>query len=601
MDVSIRFKCTNFIPLFLCFTLGITEIQNGKYTRQIETYSLTVPHKLTQSGVFLTFKVPHYFEHQFTGTKKKRSIDETKEDDENIIKYGLVLDDKNYVVTLRPNHDFLAADAVTENRSPNVPVKDKVIRKITGKRLCHFVGSVDGVPGSRAALTTCKGLAGYVLVNNKRYFIEPLEEHQANRLGQHLHIVYERDAKSKRKGTDAMCGSKKHSWEQDWKNALMRKYTETKHFVSKRGLSSVQRYLELLVVCDKKFIKYHKFHDIETYVLTIINMVSDFYHDPSSGNAMDIVVVRIIYLEKQEDEIDLMIVDNADDTLASFCKWQQRINPKDVKNPNHHDIAVLLTRHDLCGENATKCGLEGLAYVGTPCTTEQPCAINEDSGLILAITLAHELGHVMGCSHDSPDESGCQPKDPKDDSNYVMAPTVSLYTIRWSSCSRTFITTLFESDLGECLNDEPQVSLYKQTNVLPGVVYDAQAQCEIVFPGSKTENFDPENFCKIMFCATTPDAVQSLGAPYVDGTKCGENKWCFHMKCIEMGQRPEAVNGGWSKWNQPSSCSRTCGGGVTTSTRECNNPIPANGGRYCLGERKKVQTCNMQFSALSPR
>lgn len=58
---------------------------------------------------------------------------------------------------------------------------------------------------------------------------------------------------------------------------------------------------------------------------------------------MDVVIVRIMYLEKEEDEIDLVISQNAEDTLASFCKWQQSINPEE-NNPNHHDIAVLLTK-----------------------------------------------------------------------------------------------------------------------------------------------------------------------------------------------------------------------------------------------------------------
>jgi hypothetical protein len=72
--------------------------------------------------------------------------------------------------------------------------------------------------------------------------------------------------------------------------------------------------------------------------------VADYYHDYSSGNMMDVVVVRIMYLDKEEEDIDLVINPNAENTLASFCKWQQKINPKDLSNPNHHDIAVLLTR-----------------------------------------------------------------------------------------------------------------------------------------------------------------------------------------------------------------------------------------------------------------
>lgn len=126
---------------------------------------------------------------------------------------------------------------------------------------------------------------------------------------------------------------------------------------------------------------------------------------------MDVVVVRVIYLEKEEEEIDLMIGQDAEMTLKSFCQWQQTINPKDVHNPNHHDMAVLLTRwlkfdrskrdftniffrYDICSDNMSSCGLMGLAYVATACTQDQPCAINEDGGLILAIVVAHEMGHV---------------------------------------------------------------------------------------------------------------------------------------------------------------------------------------------------------------
>lgn len=72
--------------------------------------------------------------------------------------------------------------------------------------------------------------------------------------------------------------------------------------------------------------------------------MADYYHDSSSGNQMDVVVVRVMYLDKEEEEIDLEIGQDATKTLASFCKWQEKINPKDIHNPNHHDIAVLLTR-----------------------------------------------------------------------------------------------------------------------------------------------------------------------------------------------------------------------------------------------------------------
>ncbi|EGI62484.1 A disintegrin and metalloproteinase with thrombospondin motifs 7 [Acromyrmex echinatior] len=59
-----------------------------------------------------------------------------------------------------------------------------------------------------------------------------------------------------------------------------------------------------------------------------------------------------------------------------------------------------------------------------------------------------------------------------------------------------------------------------------------------------------------------------------------------------MGTRPAAVHGGWGEWGPMGPCSRTCGGGLKYSERECDRPIPENRGRYCIGERRKLFTCN---------
>lgn len=48
----------------------------------------------------------------------------------------------------------------------------------------------------------------------------------------------------------------------------------------------------------------------------------------------------------------------------------------------------------------------------------------------------------------------------------------------------------------------------------------------------------------------------------------------------------------------------TCGGGVQESKRECNNPFPKNGGKYCGGSRKKYRSCNTHScpqGSLDPR
>lgn len=61
-----------------------------------------------------------------------------------------------------------------------------------------------------------------------------------------------------------------------------------------------------------------------------------------------------------------------------------------------------------------------------------------------------------------------------------------------------------------------------------------------------------------------------------------------------MGERPAAIHGNWGTWSPWSSCTRSCGAGVAVAVRHCDNPSPANGGRYCTGDRKRYRICNTQ-------
>ena len=49
------------------------------------------------------------------------------------------------------------------------------------------------------------------------------------------------------------------------------------------------------------------------------------------------------------------------------------------------------------------------------------------------------------------------------------------------------------------------------------------------------------------------------------------------------------VDGEWSSW---SSCSKTCGQGRITRSRECDSPAPANGGDDCPGDGSQSETCS---------
>lgn len=77
--------------------------------------------------------------------------------------------------------------------------------------------------------------------------------------------------------------------------------------------------------------------------------------DPSIGNYIKVVVVKIILVEETDAAPELEVSTNADSTLSSFCRWQHRLNPEDDANPHHHDVAILVTRKDICSQHNAPC------------------------------------------------------------------------------------------------------------------------------------------------------------------------------------------------------------------------------------------------------
>ncbi|XP_014212896.1 A disintegrin and metalloproteinase with thrombospondin motifs 12-like [Copidosoma floridanum] len=576
------------------------DVYHGRYTRDIlsGTAELLIPRRVHEDGSFRTYELPKFYEHPGNDERSRRSTGT------GAVYLVLPFAGEDHHVELEPYPDFISPWLVIETRSVNkVSSLDGVDLRHASPQQCHYRGRVLQHANSRIALSLCDGVTGYLHMNQGRYFIEPLHGDEPDASGQHVHVIYKKEAPHETfaHSSDAFCGTS-DDWEGAWTSRLQRTGTSAEAIEGERavrgrqsassGTHSIHRYIEVALVADRRFLDFHNGTNYELYLLTIMNMVSDFYHDASVGNQIDVVVVRMIYLERQRNEIDLHISTDGEKTLESFAKWVEKLNPLDPEHPNHFDVGVLVTRYDICAEG-NNCNLLGLAYVAAACERKKAACITEDSGLLLSVVMAHEIGHILGCAHDTKDISGCNSQD-KDGSYFVMSPIVFIFTIRWSSCSRKFITSFLESGLGDCLNNNPKnpPARYRYPNMLPGAMYDANLQCDLDYPGSKVCSFKSGE-CGNLWCDVGRGRCKSKGAPPADGTKCGENQWCIHKKCVEVGSRGDAAHGSWGNWGGMSKCSRTCGGGVRYSERECNNPAPENGGRYCIGERKKFSICNV--------
>ncbi|KAG2464653.1 ATS6 metalloproteinase, partial [Polypterus senegalus] len=106
-----------------------------------------------------------------------------------------------------------------------------------------------------------------------------------------------------------------------------------------------------------------------------------------------------------------------------------------------------------------------------------------------------------------------------------------------------------------------------------------------------------QEVCSELWCISKSNRCITSSIPAAEGTICQTNTidkgWCYKRECVPFGTRPEGVDGGWSLWSPWGECSRTCGGGVSSSTRHCDSPRPTIGGKYCLGERKRFRSCNI--------
>uniref|UniRef100_A0A667Y8K1 ADAM metallopeptidase with thrombospondin type 1 motif, 15b n=1 Tax=Myripristis murdjan TaxID=586833 RepID=A0A667Y8K1_9TELE len=473
---------------------------------------------------------------------------------------------QEFYLHLTPDSNFLAPSSVPPESGSSASNASAA----TELRQCFYSGDVNADPDSFVALSLCKGLQGVFSYNGMEYFISLLRSEGASaatygKAFNRTHVI-------RRRGR-AMDG-----------------LTETvlKSLGRSKRFASIPRFVEVLVVADESMDKFHG-DDLKHYLLTLMSVAARLYKHPSILNSINIVVVGFMVIN--EADKGPKVSSNAALTLRNFCSWQKKLNKHSDKHPEYWDTAILFTRQDLCG--ATTCDTLGMADVGTMCDPKRSCSVIEDDGLPSAFTTAHELGHVFNMPHDN--VKACEEVFGKLRDNHMMSPTlIQIDRNRpWSVCSAAIITEFLDRGHGECLLDQPQRQLSLPDN-LPGSSYSLHRQCELAF-GAGSKPCPYMHPCSKLWCtgkARGQLVCQTRHFPWADGTSCGNGKVCYRGACADKNIE-QYVDGRWGKWGAFGDCSRTCGGGVQLAKRECDNPVPENGGKYCYGLRIKYRSCNL--------
>ncbi|XP_072571069.1 A disintegrin and metalloproteinase with thrombospondin motifs 9 isoform X2 [Paramormyrops kingsleyae] len=601
--------------------------RRAKSLEQLAAYEIVTPVRVNEAGDKLPPNV-HY-------KRKKRSLDTAEGISSQwapSVHYRLSAFGQDFHLNLTSDSTFIAPlytvsiiGISTRNNLTDMPSDEE---EDTDLQHCFYKGHVNAKEEHPAVISLCSGLLGTFMSPEGEYFVEPLHSYN----GEHYeeehnkpHLVYRKDAlhaawprnvtecdtsghkhrqrKHKRNQGKPFAGdmlaaldSLSESFSTDASSARENKQRANDssasgpHRRSKRFLS-YRHFVEVMLVADSKMLAHHG-SNLQYYILTLMSIVASIYKDPSLGNLINIVIVKLVILSKESDNLKISF--DAQDTLRNFCVWQQRENHPDDNHYSHHDTAILITRQDICRAR-DKCDTLGLAELGTVCDPYRSCSLSEDNGLSTAFTIAHELGHVFNMPHD--DSNKCKEEHVKSQ-QHVMAPMLNYDTNHWtwSKCSRKYITDFLDTGYGECLLDEPISRPYVLPQQLAGQTYSVNKQCELIFgPGMQVCPYMMQ--CRRLWC-TRPEEAQrgcrTQHMPWADGTECASGKHCRHGACVPREQETPPVDGAWGVWSPFGTCSRTCGGGIKIGVRECNRPIPRNGGDYCVGRRMKFRSCNSE-------
>ncbi|NXI85058.1 ADAM8 protein, partial [Rhipidura dahli] len=405
--------------------------------------------------------------------------------------YSVRAEGREYLLWLEKNRALLGQHYTETHYSAD---GSEITEKPDTQDHCFYQGRVRGHPGSAASISTCGGLSGFFQVNGTTFLLEPLEGAVAGR-----HAVYRAAHLRGKRGACPELGATLEYDHEPKIPAAMKLYRWKSGPIQKGP-----RYVELVLVADNQEVKKHKdLRTVQNRMKEIVNHVDKLYQSLH-------LRVALIGLEVWNHRDKITVSPKPEVTLDNFLRWRE----SELLRKKPHDNAQLITGVDFHGNTV------GLAKKMVMCTRDSG-GVNQDHStnpIGAASTLAHEMGHNLGMSHDE-EVAGCRCPVSKADGGCVMAGSVGLvYPKLFSRCSEQDMWQFLGDPRTSCLLNAPRADELYGGPVCGNQFVERGEQCDCGTPEE----------CSDRCCNATTCQLR-------EGAECARGECCQDCKVKAAG------------------------------------------------------------------